>query len=352
MRVLQLYGDPSGEHRTAGHIHSLLRREARNTRSKCVSESTVVRWLRQINNDPASFAASQPKRSNVGNQHARRRGKPRLTAADRKRALEHLESEGSMRGTSRDMEKLAIFISPATICREAKKAKFKKKKPLRKPRLPAVLRRKRKQFAAEHEDYPWSVVAYADIKTFVLGGGHNSQNEVYWRAPESTVPVPIQPKPKYPSTIRVFGCITSNGPCPLIEVPSKMDSEDAQRICLQPTVPHIRRLLGSESLLWLDHDPIFDSGSTQQWLEDNSDGFWACGQHPARSPDMSLVESTWGVMAKHVHDANPKTKDALRKAIWKAWDACATPQKLQALWDSLPRRMKAVVDAQGSMTHY
>lgn len=352
VRVLQLYGDPSGEHRTSGHIHSILRKEARIAGANCVSESTVYRWIEDIKSNATKFASGQQKRSRVGNFHANRRGKLKLSPSDRRRALEHLESEGSVRGTSRNVKKLGIHISPSTICREAKKANFKKKKPNRKPRLTGALRRKRKKFAEEHRNYPWLIVAFADFKTFVLGGGHNTQNEVFWRSPDSKRPVPNQPKPKFPATLKVFGCFSSKGPCDLVEVEQKMDSEDAQKICLQPTLPQLRRLLGTESMLWLDHDSIWDSDSTQQWLEDNSDGFFSCSEHPARSPDASLIESTWGEMAKFVHDLNPKTKEQLRSAVFKAWTACTTPTKLTALYDSMPRRMQAIIDANGGMTRY
>jgi hypothetical protein len=348
-RVLQL----SGAYLSAGHVHAILKSEARNCGSKAVTKTTVWRWLKDIASDTGNFTSGPPKRSAVGNRFANRQSKTKIRASDRKRTLEHLEREGSVRGTSRDVKKLGINISPSTISRDAKKANFDKKRPNRKPRLTGALKRKRKEFAESHLDYPWPIVCFGDFKTFVLGGGHNVQNEVFWRSPGSQLPIPSQPKPKFPSTLKVFGVITSKGACDLIEVPSgKMDSEYVQKVCLQPTVPQLRRLLGSESLLWLDHDPVFDSDSSQQFLEENSDGFFACNEHPARSPDASLLESTWGDMSRVVHELNPKTQKQLRAAVFKAWTACTTQPKLDALYASMPRRMQAIVDANGGFTRY
>jgi hypothetical protein len=104
--------------------------------------------------------------------------------------------------------------------------------------------------------------------------------------------------------------------------------------------------------LWLDHDPVFDSDSSQQFLEESSDGFFACNEHAARSPDASLIESTWGDMSRVVHELNPKTQKQLRAAVFKAWTACTTQPKLDALYASMPRRMQAIVDANGGFTRY
>jgi len=250
------------------------------------------------------------------------------------------------------VKKVGISISRATLSREANERAFTKNRPSRKPKLTRALKAKRLACATSKLDYPWNVVAFADFKTWITGGGHNSQNEIHWRAPNSKRSIPSQPKPKFPVAVKYFGCITLNGPCPLIEVEETLNSTSAQTLCLEPTIPVIRRLLGTESMLWLDHDPVWASGPTQEYLQDNCDGWFPPAELPARSPDMSIIEAVWGDMTKLVHDANPKTKAALRAAVLKAWTACTTPAKLAKLYDSMPRRMQAVIDAKGAMTEY
>lgn len=346
-RVLQLHAAGL----SAGHIHHRLKQESRGSGQKVVGKRTISRWVRAIESGASKFV-SGPRHSTLGNAKANRKGAGKLSLADKRRALDHLESHGSLRGTARSVKKLGITISRSTLSRSAKKAKFKKKRPDRKPNLTRLLKQTRNRVATNKLDFPWPIAAFADFKTFVIGGGHNVQNEVVWRGPRSKRPVPNQPKPKFPAAVKYFGCITSKGGLPLIEVEEKLDSQGAQTLCLEPTLPKLRSLMGTETMLWLDHDPLWSSEDTQQYLQDNSDGWFPPSETPARSPDMSLIESVWGEMSTMVHDENPVNKAQLRWAVQKAWTACTTQPKLDKLYASMPRRMQAVIDAKGGWTDY
>lgn len=336
---------------SARHIHHQLRQEARGSGTKVVDKRTVSRWVRELAADASKFV-SGPRHSALGNSKANRKGAGKLSLADKKRALDHLESHGSLRGTARSVKKLGITISRSTLSREAKSQKFNKKRPDRKPKLTRLLRQMRNRVATNRLDFPWVIAAFADFKTFVIGGGHNVQNEVVWRGANSKRPIPNQPKPKFPAAVKYFGCICNRGRLPLIEVDEKLDSQGAQTLCLEPTLPKLRSLMGTESMLWLDHDPLWSSADTQQYLQDNSDGWFTPSETPARSPDMSLIESVWGEMSQMVHDENPVNKAQLRWAVQKAWEACTTQPKLDKLYESMPRRMQAVIDAKGGWTDY
>ena len=72
---------------------------------------------------------------------------------------------------------------------------------------------------------------------------------------------------------------------------------------------------------------------------------------PGNSPDLNPIENLWSQM-KHLQRHERATLIAgLKRIAQKVWDNI-TPAYLQSLYESMPRRMQAVVDAQGGHTKY
>ena len=72
---------------------------------------------------------------------------------------------------------------------------------------------------------------------------------------------------------------------------------------------------------------------------------------PAQSPDMNIIEHVWGRMKEEAWNTKPKNLDEL-------WEACKTAffaipdDFINILYESLPNRMDAVLQAHGSHTRY
>ena len=72
---------------------------------------------------------------------------------------------------------------------------------------------------------------------------------------------------------------------------------------------------------------------------------------PAPSPDMNIIEHVWGRMKEEAWKTKPKNLDEL-------WEACKTAffaipdDFINKLYESLPNRMDAVLQAHGSHTRY
>ena len=72
---------------------------------------------------------------------------------------------------------------------------------------------------------------------------------------------------------------------------------------------------------------------------------------PAQSPDMNIIEHVWGRMKEEAWKTKPKNLDEL-------WEACKTAffaipdDFINKLYESLPNRMDAVLQAHGSHTRY
>jgi hypothetical protein len=74
--------------------------------------------------------------------------------------------------------------------------------------------------------------------------------------------------------------------------------------------------------------------------------------HPAKSPDLNIMENIWAWMVAHMADQQPaNTHDDLIAAIGTAWRALPMDY-VETLFDSIPTRLSAVVAAEGQLTRY
>ena len=72
---------------------------------------------------------------------------------------------------------------------------------------------------------------------------------------------------------------------------------------------------------------------------------------PGFSPDLNPIENVWAIMKRALSKERPTTLDGMKKVvdqIWRNLDA----EYLTTLFDSMPRRMQAVIAASGGPTKY
>jgi transposase len=95
--------------------------------------------------------------------------------------------------------------------------------------------------------------------------------------------------------------------------------------------------------------------ATQRRKQYQQDGWqgWGPGTWPANSPDLNPLENLWHLLRTNVkkRDPKPMRKEDLIEALKEEWEKLDI-KKVNALIDSMPRRMKAVINAEGGTTHY
>ncbi|GFU66489.1 transposable element Tcb1 transposase [Trichonephila clavipes] len=74
---------------------------------------------------------------------------------------------------------------------------------------------------------------------------------------------------------------------------------------------------------------------------------------PARSPDLSPIENMWSMVAQRLTQISPSaaTPDQFWQLVEAAWSAL--PQEhMQSLFESMPRRVAAVISNNGGYSFY
>ena len=98
-----------------------------------------------------------------------------------------------------------------------------------------------------------------------------------------------------------------------------------------------------------DGAPAHRAAMTKQWHTQH--GVKLFGGWLGNSPDLNPIESLWLQMKQLQSKERATSATGLKKIASKVWGKI-TPSYLKSLYESMPRRMKAVVDAQGGHTKY
>ena len=74
---------------------------------------------------------------------------------------------------------------------------------------------------------------------------------------------------------------------------------------------------------------------------------------PSKSPDLNPIENIWKIMKDNIQNQRnfPKNVDDLKIALKEEWSKLDT-SVLRRVVDSMPRRIEAVMNANGGPTKY
>ena len=205
----------------------------------------------------------------------------------------------------------------------------------------------------------WCRVIWSDESYFYLDGNRGtvyvtrSAEEAY----DENCVIPTFSQ----SSIRlmVWGCIMEGrkGPLVILEYPGgKGGGMTAARYQDQvldgPLHDFYQQMSEEQGLVLFQEDgaSCHRAKSTKAWLKKNSILSFA---HPAKSPDLSPIESVWHVMKSKIRARAclPTSLEGLKAAVLDAWDDI-TPEEISVHVKHMQDRVKAVLAAKGGHTKF
>ena len=80
---------------------------------------------------------------------------------------------------------------------------------------------------------------------------------------------------------------------------------------------------------------------------------WGPGSWPSNSPDLNPIENLWHILCSNIRKrkVQPRTKEDLIKALQEEWEKLDI-EMINRLCASMPRRLQAVIAANGGSTGY
>ncbi|GBP03423.1 Transposable element Tcb1 transposase [Eumeta japonica] len=301
---------------------------------------TILRNYRETNSTENKPRTGRPKklsRHDVSSLLKEVKRDPKLSAP---KLAEHLQNCCNVTVTSR------------TVINVLHDNGFKSRVARKKPLISAKNRKLRLEFARAHLNKDvdfWKRVIFTDESKFNVFG--NDGRSKVWRKPNTALdPQNIIPTVKHGGgSVMVWGAMASSGVGRLVFVEGNMDRYQYKNILEHNLKASVDSLcLGNQWIFQQDNDPKHTAHVVRDWLL-----YYAPRQlnSPPQSPDLNPIEHIWDVLDKKVRKYDISSRETLKTALIRAWSEI-TPDITENLVNSMPRRLQAVIDAQGGPTKY
>ncbi len=174
--------------------------------------------------------------------------------------------------------------------------------------------------------------------------------QLVWRLPgERYNPECIIATVKHDEKVNVWGCFCGNGVGKLYWIKDILYKKEYVQILQTQMLPSAARLLGGQNWLFQqDNDPKHTAIVSRNWIRDNCVNVL---EWPPQSLDLNPIENLWGVLDFKLKTRRPTSKQDLFNILRQGWEALNV-ELLRNLADSMPRRLEAVIKANGWQTKY
>jgi len=146
-------------------------------------------------------------------------------------------------------------------------------------------------------------------------------------------------------SILVWGLIKGDGSRMLVKCPSRLNSEGYQAVLKEG----LFGIYGNESILMQDGATCHTSMSTREFLDHHK--ICLLSDWPPQSPDLNVIENLWHILKSNVHKHFPTKQDDLWKIAKHEWDNIPRDSIIN-LYESIPKRLDAVILSKGQITKY
>jgi len=262
-------------------------------------------------------------------------------------------------------QSLDIDVTPRRVRQILCGVGLKGRKPAKKPLLTAVQREQRLKWARQHEEWTpddWERVIWSDESGFERISSR--QQWVRRRDGERFEKECIKATVKHGGgKVQVWGCFHANSIGPLFRIDGIMNAAAYHSILAYHAIPFVAQVMdgapGGTTIVWQhDNDPKHTAKVNKSYLEQKCDEKYSRGQRmvvmdwPSQSPDLNPIENLWDHIKDSLHAKQRfSSLDALFQAIKCEWNQISKAY-LKDLVHGMPRRVQAVIAAEGGHTKY
>ncbi len=224
------------------------------------------------------------------------------------------------------------------------------------PLLSAKNRKRRLQFAKVHQNRTvenWKNVAWSDESRFLLRHSDGSIR-IWHKELESIDPSCIV------STVQaggggvmVWGIFYWHTLGPLVPIEHSLNATAYLSIVVDHVHPFLTTVyLSSDGYFQQDNASCHKAQIISDWFLEHDNEFTSL-KWPPQSPDLNPTEHLWDVVEREIRimDVQPTNLQQLCDAIMSIWTKISE-ECLQHLVESMTRRIKAVLKAEGGPTRY
>lgn len=249
-------------------------------------------------------------------------------------------------------ERYGKDVSSRTVRKYLNKEGIHGRTARKKPLISKVNQRKRLNFARKHINEPpeyWKRVLWTDESKINLFGSDCGTN--VWRKKNEALKFQNTiPTVKHGGgNIMVWGSMASNGVGNLEFIDVKMNAEVYVDILNRNMKSSAQKLgLGRRYIFQQDNDPKHTSKKAQLFFKKSKVNVM---EWPPQSPDLNPIEHLWGTLKRAVYSSPSSSINQLKVKVQEEWDLI-DPGVTEALVNSMPRRLQAVIEANGGSTKY
>jgi len=154
-------------------------------------------------------------------------------------------------------------------------------------------------------------------------------------------------------SIAVFGGICGNEVLPLFVLAGSLKGETYRDILSLLYLPVLQeKFPGYDFRFVHDNCPAHTARAFTDWLEEEPAFSRTIIRLPPYSNDLNPIEHVWAAMKRRLNERIFYTKEALTEAVLNEWSRVGSEGLVRQLISSMPRRMNAVLAAQGGATKY
>lgn len=243
-------------------------------------------------------------------------------------------------------------ISRMTVSRALRSVGIGSFVPRKKPFISKINQTKRLEYAKKYVSMPisfWKKIVWSDESKFNIRGSDGRQR-VWRKTGEALEKNKIRGTVKHGGgSVMVWGSMCYNGLGTMEFVEGIMLKEDYKMILERNLTKTTKKYRMGRNYIFLhDNDPKHKSKLVTEYLQENDVNVM---DHPPQSPDLNVIEHLWDEIGRKLLEKNIRSKADLRSEITTMWESIS-PDVTKKLVESMPRRLKEVIQNKGGPTSY